>query len=219
MAFIHSPRIVTDGLVLALDAANTKSYPGTGTVWKDLSGNGNNGTLINGTPFTTDNLGSLQFDGVDDTVITNFGGGINVFSNPITVTGWIKSETTSGQRMWLDGGGNGTNQRFYAGLVTSTRADYGIQSSLWSSGIPVDIDWHHQAIVMNFGNAIYYDNGIQVHIKQYTSYTLNGNITFGGRVSSFQWLGLISNIKIYNRPLSAEEILQNYNATKGRFGL
>jgi hypothetical protein len=65
------PNIVTDGLVLYLDAANQKSYPGTGTTWNDLSGNGNNGTLVNGPTFNSDNNGSIVFDGVDDYV--NFG--------------------------------------------------------------------------------------------------------------------------------------------------
>ena len=66
MAFIHSPKISTDGLVLALDTANRKSYPGSGTVWNDLSGNGNNGSLINGPTFNGANGGSIVFDGVDD---------------------------------------------------------------------------------------------------------------------------------------------------------
>jgi hypothetical protein len=68
MAYFHSPRIVTDGLVLALDAANTKSYPGSGTTWSDLSGNSNNGELVNGITYDDTNLGSLVFDGVDDYV-------------------------------------------------------------------------------------------------------------------------------------------------------
>ncbi len=66
MTYFHSPRIPTDGLVLALDAANTKSYTGSGTTWSDLSGNGNNGTLTNGPTFDSDNGGSLDFNGVGD---------------------------------------------------------------------------------------------------------------------------------------------------------
>jgi uncharacterized delta-60 repeat protein len=66
MALSHSPQISLNGLVLCLDAANSKSYPGSGTTWTDLSGNGNNGTLTNGPTFDSDNLGSLVFDGVDD---------------------------------------------------------------------------------------------------------------------------------------------------------
>jgi len=64
----NGPKIVTSGLVLALDAGNTKSYPGSGTVWTDLSGNGNTGTLTNGPTFNSSNGGSIVFDGVDDFV-------------------------------------------------------------------------------------------------------------------------------------------------------
>jgi hypothetical protein len=69
MAISYNPRIVTDGLVLALDAGNPKSYPGSGTAWTDLSGNGNTGTLVNGVGFDSGNLGSLVFDGVNDYVV------------------------------------------------------------------------------------------------------------------------------------------------------
>jgi hypothetical protein len=63
-----SGKIVTSGLVLALDAADKNSYPGSGTTWTDLSGNGNNGTLVNGPTFSSANGGSIVFDGVDDYV-------------------------------------------------------------------------------------------------------------------------------------------------------
>ena len=66
MALHHSPRIVTSGLVLALDAADRNSYPGSGTTWTDLSGNANNGTLTNGPTFNSANGGSIVFDGTND---------------------------------------------------------------------------------------------------------------------------------------------------------
>lgn len=76
MALAHNPKIVTDGLVLCLDAANPKSYPGSGTVWSDLSGNGNNGTLVNGVGYNSNNGGYLTFDGSNDGGGSgNFGGG------------------------------------------------------------------------------------------------------------------------------------------------
>ncbi len=69
MSLLHSPKIVTNGLVLCLDAASRKSYPGTGNVWRDLSGNGNNGTLTNGPTFSSANGGSIVFDGIYDPVL------------------------------------------------------------------------------------------------------------------------------------------------------
>lgn len=183
----------------------------------DQSGNNNSGELINNPIYTSDNLGGLVFDGVDDLIQTNFGNGYNVFTNNLTVSAWVKSDTTSGQRMWLDVGGNGTDQRFYLSIVTAGRSDFGIQSSGWVSGIPVDTDWHHQTLVMNNGTALYYDNGVQVQSKNYTPYTLPGDIRLGGRGSSFQWEGKINNFKVYDRALTADEVFQNYNATKNRF--
>ena len=78
MAINVRPSIVTSGLVLNLDAANMKSYPRSGTTWRDLSGLGNNGTLTNGPTFNSQNGGSIVFDGVDDyasinNTIGNFG--------------------------------------------------------------------------------------------------------------------------------------------------
>ena len=64
----YGPRIVSNGLVLCLDAANKRSYPGTGTTWTDLSGNSNNGTLTNGPTFSAGNMGSILFDGTNDYV-------------------------------------------------------------------------------------------------------------------------------------------------------
>lgn len=68
MAFSFSPRAVTNGLILSLDAANTRSYPGSGTVWTDLSRSGINGTLTNGPTFNTANGGNIVLDGTDDYV-------------------------------------------------------------------------------------------------------------------------------------------------------
>jgi len=88
MAVGYNPRIVTDGLVLALDAGNTKSYPGSGTTWTDLSGNGNTGTLTNGPTFDSANGGSIVFDGTNDYVQVT--GSITVTS--ATFITWIKRD-------------------------------------------------------------------------------------------------------------------------------
>ena len=74
MALHHNPRIVTSGLVLALDAGDINSYPGSGTAWKDLSGNGFNATLNNGPVFETDGIGSFFFDQSNDTATTGLNG-------------------------------------------------------------------------------------------------------------------------------------------------
>ena len=85
MGIAYNPRVVTDGLVLCLDAGNVKSYPGSGTTWTDLSGKGNTGTLTNGPTYSSANGGSIVFDGVDDRVSgTSFNTGQN-----FTINAWI----------------------------------------------------------------------------------------------------------------------------------
>ena len=116
MAFNYSPKISTDGLVLCLDAANTKSYSGSGTVWSDLSRGGNNGTLTNGPTFNSGNGGSIVFDGVNDYVDC----GVSNISLPINITliSWIYQSTTTGYRNIITKEG-----------ATFTDLDYGFTTS------------------------------------------------------------------------------------------
>ena len=90
MAFGNGPRIVTNGLVLSLDAADRNSYPGSGTTWRDMSGNGNNGTLTNGPTFSSANGGSIVFDGTNDYATTNY---IPLFVNDFCISFWVKFNT------------------------------------------------------------------------------------------------------------------------------
>ena len=100
----YNPRIITDGLVLCLDAANTRSYPGTGATWTDLKGS-NNGTLTNGPTFSNDNGGGIVFDGTDDDVdfSTSF---LDVSANQgVTISAWIKTTDSSGNIFYYLTGG------------------------------------------------------------------------------------------------------------------
>ena len=101
MGLAHSPRIVTDGLVLCLDAGNTKSYPGSGTTWTDLSGNGNTGTLTNGVGYSGDNLGSLSFDGVNDFTSTITGEDFNFGTGDFTIECWVYFNTISTNAIFI----------------------------------------------------------------------------------------------------------------------
>ena len=87
MATKYSPKIITNGLVLSLDAANNKSYPRSGTTWTDLSGNSNTGTLTNGPSFNDGNQGSIVFDGTDDYVNIPYNSGL--IPNNLTLSAWI----------------------------------------------------------------------------------------------------------------------------------
>ena len=94
----YGPKIITDGLVLCLDAADQNSYSGSGNTWTDLSGNGNNGTLINGPTFTSENYGSIIFDGSNDYMSVN--NNYNHFAETVIV--WAKSNTSTwNQYGWI----------------------------------------------------------------------------------------------------------------------
>jgi len=199
--------------------------------WTDLSGNGNHGTLTNmtGTGASHYKDGQvikplansyLDFDGSNDYVATSFGSGRNPHSSPTTFVAWVKSDTTTNNKMWLDHGSNGTNQRLYSALITADNTTpFGIQSSAWS--LPSNADtskWYHQALVMDSGTARGYYDGIPAGTKSYSSYTLPGNTRAGGR-ASYIWDGQIACFAVYDKALSAAEVKKNFNAQRRRFGV
>jgi hypothetical protein len=235
MAFRYSPKIVTDGLVLASDAANHKSYPGSGTTWYDLSGNGNDGTLTNGPTFDGANGGSIVFDGVDDYV--DFGNTVGNFgTSDFTLSAWVKTTSTSrailakqvgygsrwnGFNFFIDSSGK---LQPVIDWSTSRQIGYITSSTSVNTG-----NWVHCVFVLNGAdrtNWKIYINGTS------DSFTEGGVDLTGTGISnstlftlakreygSDNLAGNISLIQIYNRALTPQEISQNYNATKGRFGL
>ena len=192
-----------------------------GTAWNDLSGNGNDGT-IDAPTFSLNSTAGLcfDFDGTDDLVTTSFGSGRNPFSSPTTYVAWVKSDTTTANKMWLDHGSNGSNQRLYCALITADNPNiFGIQNQAWGYSSNADNSkWYHQALVMDSGTARGYYDGIAAGTKSYTSYTLPGNVRAGGR-ASYNWDGQIASFGIYDKALSAAEVKQNFNSERNRFGV
>jgi len=207
----YGPKIITNGLVLYLDAANRNSYPGSGTSWYDLSGNGNTATLTNGPTFNSSNGGSIVFDGADDRVDS-----INVSSlTNMTIELWIYDTRSSGQRDILTYNGNSGAYTFNG---TSFRTDgNGLGGRLFNGvGNPPLNQWYRFCYVKN--NELYINQTMYTGTGSDNSY---GTLSFANSRSDVGNLlnGRISSIKIYNRNLTSTEILQNYNATKSRFGL
>jgi hypothetical protein len=223
MSFHHSPRIVTDGLVLCLDAANKKSYSGSGSIWRDLTQNANNFSLVNGTSFSNSNQGSFLLDGNDDVIS---------ISNPINIPNtessssvdiWFNTYTTSGTKQILFVGKDGNS---YQIEIRSNILRMGVWGGgfLVSSNItPSIFTWYNCAISTNGTTHNIYLNGQLINSNSTAPQT--GNVTrivIGSYLlngGNEQFNGLISNVKTYNRTLLASEILQNYNALKGRFNL
>lgn len=218
MGISRGPKIVSSGLVLCLDAANKVSYPGSGTSWIDLSGNNNIGTLTNGPTFNSGNGGSIVFDGVDDYADCGNNASVKLTSGAVNV--WMKTTSTTAA---------------YQGIVTKA-LNYGIYNyggNLllydWgtgadrNSGISIS-DGKWRLITLNFSsnspnNAKVYINSVLVYTTTMykTADTINLGISTGSGGSQL-FPGTIGSVQIYNRELSTTEVLQNYNAVKGRFG-
>ena len=232
MSAIGGPNIVEDGLVLALDSANTKSYPGSGTTWNDLSGNGNNGTLINGPTFNSDNLGSIVFDGVDDTV--NILGPASRYFPIIdfTIECVVKTNQTTRNGFFSMSYGIILRHSGAAGTL-QFRLDNGSSIPTFSPPISSpninDNKWHICNIVVKGGDSATIDffiDGIY-YGQRTTSWSgvtrwPTNSVGLGrdnNNSSRSRYVGEISLFKIYNRALTASEIQQNYNAKKSRYEL
>ena len=244
MAFSHSPKIVTDGLVLCLDAANPKSYPGTGTTWKDLSGNGNNATLYNGTAYNVN--GYFELDGVNDYISIS---SIDLSTTPsITLQVLFQPQTypSSGTVKLiaeLSNNFNSYNDTFVASYndnsvgqsyecFVSVRGNSGYNLDAWSKDLLNNLEWNFWTPTMDMSitggkEVSLYQNGILRNSLGISSYNNDNTGNFGNRPLYIGCRGgsqlfadyYLSSIVLYNRALTASEIQQNYNALKGRFGL
>jgi hypothetical protein len=221
MSVKGGPNTVTSGLVLELDAGNIKSYPGSGTTWFDKSGNVNNGTLTNGPTFNTGSLGSIVFDGVDDYYSVGSNSSLDC-TNAVSVFAWVKTPSSYrskevimkynsvnvgipyGFQWWGD-------TKIYFHITTSS----GWKEISGLTGYSLNT-WYNIGLTYNQTNLITYVNGTATATTAHTG-TINTNSY--PLICSQGLGGSISNIALYNRALSADEVLQNYNATKGRFGL
>ncbi len=228
MSFAHSPQIVTNGLVLALDAGNTKSYASGSTTWFDKSGYANNGTLTNGPTFSSANGGSIVFDGTNDTIsvpdnaVLDFTGSVNLTSEV-----WINFNLYKDISMVNakgDGGGQitaynylfiGTNTSFYFRFsdgITTQNSPF-----ITKSNLPENT-WGHVVGVLDTTSIRLYLNGKEIGTA--TTRTINPNANNNPLYISgptYCLNGKIAISRIYNRALSASEVQQNFNALRGRF--
>jgi len=215
MSFSNGPTTITNGLVLALDAADKNSYPGSGTSWFDLSGNNNTGTLTNGPTFNSGNGGSIVFDGANDYINLGNPSTLNILNFSVCL--WARSSTfTNFQNIIF----KGTNVAQYGIIFTST-GDWYVQPNGPSTSDLVSLNtWNYFVGTYNGSQITAYRNGVQ-KIQYNNSQANYGTlVTIGAdTVNNRYFNGNISLVQIYNRALSASEILQNYNATKTRFGL
>ncbi len=225
MGTAAGPNLVADNLILYLDAANTNSYSNSGTTWNDLSGNGYDATLTNGPTYNSDNGGYFIFDGTNDHAVIDSSFQVST-SGTYSFEAWIYKTATSVNNagMLISGGYGGDID----GIIISTE-DYAISGTIrvfslggtcvavYYNGVsqtlrgdsigtnePFNLnEWIHIAVT---GITVNNTDGAAHHIGQ------NNNNTneFGGR---------ISNIKLYDRTLTAAEVKQNFNKLRWRFGI
>ena len=249
MSYSNGPKMVTDGLVMYLDAGSEKSYGGSGTVWNDLSANNNSGSLINGITYNSSNKGYLAFDGTNDYINST-----NCLDNPseLTTAAWIKTNSYGSGYSIIIGkikylAGNSDTAGWYMAVGSnvggsanslcfgSQRAGDGLGtfSIAKDTNLASEGTWKYVTATLTGGTGgtiTLYVNGISYPLTTYFdvsgfsssnpyNITIGSNSSFVADTYNLFYNGGISMVKAYNRCLSANEILQNYNSTKGRYNL
>lgn len=237
MAYNTFTPIINDGLVFCLDVANNKSYPGSGTLWTNLSKTGANGTLVNTPTYSSDNSGYLTFNGSNQYAdCGNTSLGIAAGSTQITMEAWVyPTAFTSYSGIVSRVGGVSP----FGGWMLNTNNDGGVNrfdiamniSGVWRTWVTyggsfspalTTNTWYHLVGTHNGSVMALYLNGTL--INQFSSV---GTIQYAGSLSNLlvglngsgsgYFSGRIALVKVYNKTLSSTEVLQNYNATKFRF--
>lgn len=233
MAPNYGPKIVRDGLVLYLDAANVKSYPGSGATWSDLSGDGRNATMFGSVPFSTDVVPCFDFATATGANAPSSSLGFTFGSNMIPTTGnftlscWIKNpNSSSGQVGLFSNAGGGDGYRFGVGLngiyflIGPTYAEGGISfssnlsSSLWYNVVAVYSRDTAQVLLYLNGT---YQNVASIPISQTTMQ--NGSPGLVRSACCGIYTGKLAGFSAYSKALSATEIQQNFGALRGRYSI
>jgi len=207
----------TEPSIAELCSGNTETY-------FDLSSNKNNAFIVNGLDYINNNGGTLKlsYDSTPNIMKTNIGGNTNLYKNKYTFCAWVKYNT--GSKMWLYS--HIGSPAFYFGLSCVNRNNLGIENS-WDSGIVDSINlnkWFHQTVVIDGNEARSYSNGVFLYKKKYSkNFKSDDNFVLYGGISSnvpaYYLYGYVGTYVIYNRVLSDDEIMYNFNIQKYRYGL
>lgn len=239
MSFLHGPSLVTDGLVLCLDAANVRSYPGSGTAWTDLSGNSNSGTLVNGAAYNSANGGSMVLDGTNDHITASSipsGTGNFTLSCWLYLNGNLNGNFGSSKGAAIfTGSAIGTLEFivYTSGAsagpphgLTLNRYGGGTTGSCLVTGINMPIDRYHNVVLVRDGAASQrmFLNGELLGTGNVSNSFGAGTLHLGGSPGdagpfTAYLNGRIANILRYNRAITDAEVLQNFNTLRGRFGI
>lgn len=229
MALYHSPRIITNGLVLYLDAANTKSYPGSGTTWSDLSGNGNNGTLTSGPTFSANNNGYISLDGTDDYIDGGNNSSLTI-TEAITVSVWVRRTAYNSSAAMIIRRNDRDTYALQLGSGSPTvwwKLYFG--ASTWGQTSTTSLELNEWAnIVGTYDRTTMrlYKNGVQVQTLSATSAidysgSIAPNLIIGrdDPITGRYFSGNIGIVQVYNTCLNATQVFQNFQAIKGRYNI
>jgi hypothetical protein len=227
----HSPSIVMNGLVLALDAGNIKSYNAgiSTTTWTDVSGRGNTGTLAGGPTYNSSNGGVLEFTGTQNaTLSSNNIVGLAELTTDFSISVWVKYNSTVAYTAFFEkqntvAGGTGVrlDLGWITGLIYLTTYNESTQA-INNATIAYTNDtnlWYNITLCCQGSTKTGYVNGVLALTQSFTSnFPANTHaLGIGGRIRKLN--GNISNTLIYNRALTAAEVAQNFNALRGRYGI
>lgn len=224
MSIGYNPSIATSGLGLCLDAGNLRSYPGSGTSWFDVSGNNNTNTLVNGPTYSSTNGGSIVFDGINDYV--NGTSTSSLYTGDMTAEAWIKLNASSSDWVRIVGtGGNGGNRTFGLWYSTSRTLLWQRYGAADPSIIPSNVldigSWYHIVATTSGSSHVVYLNGTSVGTA-----TAAGPWAASGEAITVGFAGFhtytnsnISIVRLYTTGLTAAQVLQNFNAQRGRYGI
>lgn len=226
MSLQHSPRIVTNGLVLCLDAGSRKSYPGSGTVWNELSNN-MSAELVNSPTFNSQNNGFFQFVTDDYTRIPNK---TTLDTQTPSVEVWIKTNATNQNGFWFEKGTvNSQYSLFQSSVSLLWRQNIGgtlIDLNITTSNFINTSSWYQVVGTFTSGRRRLYINGNLVNsdAQAGTISTNSGGMSIGvyggySGARGYYYNGSLAVCRVYNKELTPAEIQQNYNATKGRYNL
>lgn len=242
MAISYNTSIVTDGLVLYLDAGNIKSYPGTGTTWFDLTPNKLDGSLINGPTFSTDGGGSIFCDGTNDYVQVLDNDLLDFGASNFSVEYWFKKSRNNtgadlwGVNKWNTGAQPGTNEwSLGIGISGANSPTLGVQSgtTTYNTGDTVPDSklvlnsWSHMIGIREGNKLKVYINGIleaDMTPEGFTAEIAVNNVGRNLRINNSALNGFYTQayngiVRIYNKALSESEVQQNLNANRGRYGI
>jgi hypothetical protein len=244
MGTSYSPKSITSGLVLYLDAANLKSWQGSGTTWFDVSGTNNRSTMYGTVPTSTDGGGCFDFATVSGADAASASLGFTFTSNMIPTTGsftlstWIKNPPASVVQCGLFSNAGGANgYRFGVGrdacyvLISGAGGEgYSEPTITFSSSLSASL-WYNVCVVFdrvgtNSGGTpqwqLYLNGAYQTATNMVTPQTVATTNAAPGLVRSScctLYTGKLATFSAYSRALNSAEIRQNFNTLRGRFGV